>query len=219
MTEGVLDFYFDIVSPYAFLAYQIIRDHEANMNLKINFHPVSMAAVFRLTKNVGPGLIPLKFQYLRKSLIRLSEYWDVEHVVMPNWFEEKAPTMSSIMALRVITYIKEHYPEELDRTVRAFWSRMFHDHKPNFLPADVDELLEELGFDHEIRTLAESEENRSKLRDTVTREVKEGGFGVPYMVLRRQDQDVQNYFGVESIPLLFKELGIVKSEPIVHAKL
>ncbi|CAD5230722.1 unnamed protein product [Bursaphelenchus xylophilus] len=219
MTEGILDLYVDVVSPFAYLAYQIIKDHEASLKVKVNYHPVSMAAIFRLTKNTGPALVPLKFQYLRNNLVQLSEFWDMDPVILPAWFEERAPTMSPILPLRVITYIQHNYPDEFDRTIRAFWSRMFNEHKTNFLPADVEALLEELGFDPEIVNLAQSEENRRVLRDNVTNAVRQGAFGVPYMMLKRPGRDSQAFFGVESLPLMFKELGLVKSEPVIHAKL
>ncbi|CAD5226513.1 unnamed protein product [Bursaphelenchus okinawaensis] len=205
---AVVDFYFDIISPYACIGYQIMREYEQYMNVEVNYRPVSMAALFKVTQNKGPALIPRKYYYLKDKAPIICKYWNVERVTLPEWFEETSPTISSALPLRVISYIQQYYPEDFDKTTRTFFSRMFTEHKTNHEVSDVEQVLNEVGIPTEIMELAQCEGNRKILRDNVIEASQNNAFGVPYLVLKQIGKENEVFFGVESFPLLFHELGV-----------
>ncbi|CAD5221233.1 unnamed protein product [Bursaphelenchus okinawaensis] len=220
MTATTLDFYFDILSPYAYMAYQIVLNYEHQMNVQVTYRPVAMAALFKQSKNLAPGFIDNKFHYLKNKIPAYCRYWNIESLSIPTWFREKMAKASSMEALRVITYIQLYHLEEFHTTVNAFYSRLFKDSRTNFVSSDIDELLTDLGFSLGLKELSKSDEIKEALRSNIRTAFDNNGFGVPYMVLNRPGEETQTFFGVDSLPILFNELGIFRVEfPVQYAKL
>lgn len=58
MSRGTIDFYFDIISPYSYVAFEALLQHE--IPLKINFKPVSIGHVFKASGISHPKPIYIK---------------------------------------------------------------------------------------------------------------------------------------------------------------
>ncbi len=74
-----LDFYFDLMSPYAYLAHTQLPRLARRFNRTLVYHPVDLAALKRMAGNTGPSNreIPIKHRYLRKDLKRWADHYGV----------------------------------------------------------------------------------------------------------------------------------------------
>ncbi|MEC9068799.1 MAG: DsbA family protein, partial [SAR324 cluster bacterium] len=71
-----LDFFFDVVSPYSFIASKLIEKLAQRNNVELCWKPFLLGGVFKAVGTVNtPGLTPLKKPYLLKDIKRLSEYY------------------------------------------------------------------------------------------------------------------------------------------------
>lgn len=67
-----IDFYFDLVSPFAYLAFQQIGELAARHGRSVRYRAIDLAAVKHAAGNSGPSNrdIPPKFAYLKEDLHR-----------------------------------------------------------------------------------------------------------------------------------------------------
>ena len=73
--EKQIDFYFDLVSPYSYIASMLIDDVAHRVNAKVSWKPFLLGGVFKAVGTTeAPGLHPAKKPYLLKDLQRLSAH-------------------------------------------------------------------------------------------------------------------------------------------------
>tara|TARA_B100001029_G_scaffold176519_1_gene179559 strand:- start:637 stop:1224 length:588 start_codon:yes stop_codon:yes gene_type:complete len=68
-----LDFYFDFVSPYSFLAYKEIKKIQKKNVIKINYKPILLGGLHNLHKITAPAFIPAKDKYMVKDCKVIAE--------------------------------------------------------------------------------------------------------------------------------------------------
>ena len=68
MTKKI-EFYFDFLSPYSYLAWTWVR----NQNYEFEYYPVSVASIVSSFKTLGPAQIKPKRDYLFKDLLRTTK--------------------------------------------------------------------------------------------------------------------------------------------------
>ena len=73
-----IDFYFDVVSPYSYVASTLIEDVAQRCNADLLWNPILLGGIFKAvgTSN-APGLTPAKKPYLLKDLQRLSRHYGI----------------------------------------------------------------------------------------------------------------------------------------------
>lgn len=59
--------YYDIVSPYSWLAFEVLTRYEGIWKVPIDYTPFLLGGVMRATGNVPPGSNPYKGNYLFKG--------------------------------------------------------------------------------------------------------------------------------------------------------
>lgn len=62
-TQPILDWYFDIISPFAFLHFQQLSKLQAEGKLRFRPVPVLLGVIFNQTGNIGPAEIPSKRKF------------------------------------------------------------------------------------------------------------------------------------------------------------
>jgi len=77
---NALDFYFDFISPYSFLAHKRVCELAEKFGLVLNYYPIDLNAAKLKAGNTGPSTaqIPPKFRYARKDLERWAERYGVK---------------------------------------------------------------------------------------------------------------------------------------------
>lgn len=79
MSPSRLDFYFDFMSPFAYLAFQKVPDICRRHGLELCSHAVNLPKLKLLAGNTAPPNVnlPLKIRYLSKDLERWAELYGV----------------------------------------------------------------------------------------------------------------------------------------------
>ena len=72
------EFYFDFASPYAFLAHKKIRKIEKENLIKIEYMPILLGALFKLTGIKANIDIPIKGKYMVKDCKLWAEKYNIE---------------------------------------------------------------------------------------------------------------------------------------------
>ncbi len=74
MTETI-EFYFDFLSPYSYLAYRLARSH---FHLKLKLKPVSLPHLIKLSGNIPPASLKPRAAHLIKDLNRSMRVYGFE---------------------------------------------------------------------------------------------------------------------------------------------
>ena len=174
-----IEFYFDPISPFAYLGSIQIERLAARLNRQIEWKPVLIGVTILKVMGLKPlPETPLKGPYLKHDAVRLAKFFDVP-------FRYHGLTgINSLAALRAFVVLKERdagFAKSLAQKIfRRLWVRGL-----NITAADdIAEEAKDLGIDVPA-LLRESETDRAKdaLKRQVDAAIEAGVFGVPYFVV------------------------------------
>lgn len=174
-----IEFYFDPISPFAYLGSIQIERLAARLNRQIEWKPVLIGVTILKVMGLKPlPETPLKGPYLKHDAVRLAEFFDLP-------FRYHGLTgINSLAALRAFVVLKERdagLAKSLAQKIfRRLWVRGL-----NITAADdIAEEAKDLGIDVPA-LLRESETDRAKdaLKRQVDAAIEAGVFGVPYFVV------------------------------------
>ncbi len=188
-----IEFCFDYISPYSYLASTQIRAIAARHSVEVEPVPVLIAAMFATPGSLGPGEIPVRRRYMFHDIWRLAKALNVE-------IEPPAThPFNPLVPLRATYSVDgERRWKFIDALFRAAW---VEGRRIDEAPI-VAEIAKDLGFDADAMfAAAASDEVKGKLRSATADVVQRGGFGVPTMLV-----DDQLFWGVDSLPLLERYL-------------
>mgnify|MGYP001208584286 CR=1 FL=1 len=72
MTKKI-DFYFDFISPYSYLAYKKVKTLQKNREININYKPILLGGLHNLHEIKAPAFIPSKAKFMIKDCKLITE--------------------------------------------------------------------------------------------------------------------------------------------------
>ncbi|WFD06707.1 glutathione transferase [Malassezia vespertilionis] len=176
-----LQFYFDCVSPWSYVAFNVIRRYQQKWNLDIDWCPASLSYVMKFSGNKPPLTVPNKGMQMSKELGLTKSMYGVD-LRMPDAFP-----FDTFSLMGFLRGVKEREPAKLEQLIDAFvtavWGEGRHVHTAEHIrdlagPAfkgqeqDLDKLVE-YAFSREARDLLKKEADQL---------VNNGAFGFPYVL-------------------------------------
>ncbi|HYD96023.1 MAG TPA: 2-hydroxychromene-2-carboxylate isomerase [Noviherbaspirillum sp.] len=169
-----VEFYFDVGSPYSYLAYHQLPKIAQARNAEIVWRPMLLGGVFQATGNASPVTVPLKGKHSLVDLERWARYFNVPFTPNPHF------PLNTLQLMRGAVAMQMRSDEEFHRYLSAVFSAMFE--KPRNLnnPQDIAAVLEEAGFSPvQVLALAQDDKVKQKLRENTEEAVARGVFGAP----------------------------------------
>ena len=192
-----VDFYYDFVSPYAYLAWKRLEQLQWNEHVEITLRPILLGGIFKLTDNRAPAEIANKARYMFRDLLRLSRQWDIPFQA-PSTFP-----FSPMSAMRLAISLSDDQQKLRQLTDIAFdqtWGKGI----PTDQPGQLESWANVLGID-DVTTIVQMPEVKQSLIDATGVAVTLGLFGVPTFV-----HNEELFWGVDRMWLLQERLGIAK---------
>jgi glutathione S-transferase kappa 1 len=196
-----LELFYDVVSPYSYLAFEVLLRYRPRWKLELVWRPALLAGVMKSVGNVPPATLPARAPNLARDLQRKARYYDV-----PMGFPEDFPG-NTLNAMRLTTLVQREQPQRLEALSRALWERHWRDgHEVASTPsleaacaaADVDK-----GLVSRIGEQAVKDALKACTDDAVAR----GAFGFP-AIFTVIDGEEQLFFGSDRFDVLAHELGL-----------
>ena len=189
MRQPPIIFYFDFVSPFAYLGSIAIERLAAELGRKVEWRPVLVGVtVLKIMESKPLPEIPLKGPYLKRDLERLCAWFGVE---VPRHALAK---VSSVSACEAFLAIAQCDPDGAKRFAQAVFERLWREGRDISAPADFADLARRHGLENgELGTPA----SRARLRSAVNGAVERGVFGVPSFVA-----DGELFFGNDHLWML-----------------
>jgi 2-hydroxychromene-2-carboxylate isomerase len=195
-----IDFYFDFLSPYSYVAWTWVRTQPYDFN----FIPVSIPSVIAHFDTKGPAQIQPKRNYLFKDLLRFTKFHQIPFVTPKNL------PFNSLYALRLA--LKEvagvDQAKIIDIIFRAGWERGLDIGSEEVLRGVL--LQQGLPVD-ELFLKMEAKEARLQLKNNISKGLEKNLFGVPTFLV-----DEEIFWGNDSIKYL--EMYLAGKDPLDHDK-
>lgn len=190
MNRSPIGFYFDYVSPYAYLAWTQIRDLAAPYGRDVTPIPVLFAGLLSAHGNVGPAEIPAKRRYILRDVARTAAGNGIPLALPPSH------PFNPLLALRVTC--AELDTPHLGRLVDAMYRAVWGTGGGAETVEQVTEVLVTVGLDPaDVLARAAAPEVKARLRANTDAAIAAGVFGVPTMIA-----DGELFWGFDAFPNL-----------------
>lgn len=167
-----IEFFFDLSSPYSYLAATQLPALAARTGASIAWKPMVLFAVFKATENEMPARVPAKARYMLGDLGRWARHYNVDFR-----FNSRFP-VNALKAMRLVVAAEEQgrAGETALAAFRAVWSEDKDVTDPNELAA----IAERAGLDVKRAMAAiETQEVKDRLRAHTDDAIQRGAFGAP----------------------------------------
>lgn len=210
MANESLDFYFDFISPYAFLAWKQIGAIARNANRALTLKPVLFAGLLNHHGQKGPAEIPAKRMYTFKNVLRIAHFAKIQIVPPP------AHPFNPLLALRAASSEMDEASRVklVDALYDLVWGTASVDGARGITdPKHVAEAAKRAGLDpNATLAAAESQAMKDRVKATTDEAIARGVFGVPTAIA-----DGELFWGVDSLPHL--EAALRGDDPASPASL
>ena len=174
-----IEFYFDPISPFAYLGSIQIERLASGLNRQVEWKPVLIGVTILKVMGLKPlPETPLKGPYLRHEAVRLAEYFDVP-------FRYHGLTgINSLAALRAFVLLKERDAGLAKLLAQKVFSRLWVRGLNMTETDDIADEAKDLGVDVPmlLRDI-ETDYAKDALKRQVDAAIQAGVFGVPYFVV------------------------------------
>lgn len=194
MSEPVR-FYFDYISPYAYVAWTQIHTLAARHGRAVTAIPVLFAGLLNHHGQKGPAEIPAKRVYTFKDAYRKAH-----RAGLPPLRPPPSHPFNPLLALRLASI--PEVAQDQRRIIDACYSATWSEGRGVESPLVLSQILSGLGLDAaHLLERAQSAEIKAHLKRQTEEAITLGVFGVPTMIA-----DGELFWGVDALPLLEEHL-------------
>ena len=191
-----VEFYFDLGSPFSYLAFYKLQEITKKYNAVIDYTPILLGGIFKSTGNKSPIEVPVKGIYSMQDLSRWSDYYQIPMQMNPYF------PMNTLTLMRILTGVKIYHDEYFEVILTKLFDAMFR--KPLNL-ADPEVLINLFQGDaidgQQLLDLSQDPVVKQKLIDETNNAVQRGVFGAPTFFVREN-----MYWGQDRLHFVEREL-------------
>jgi 2-hydroxychromene-2-carboxylate isomerase len=178
MTDASLDFFFDLSSPYGYIAAQKIDDLAARHGRTANWRPLLLGVAFKQTGGAPLTEIPLKSAYAKRDIPRSARFHGVEFR-MPAVFPIATHTPA-----RIVLWARNQDPAAAPRAAKTLYRAYFVDGLDISKPDIAAEVAGKAGFDvGQARAAIDDPVIKDALKREVETAIAAGVFGSPFVIV------------------------------------
>ena len=169
-----VEFYFDLGSPYSYLAYYRLLQIAEQQEIQIVYKPILLGGVFKATGNRSPIEIPVKGVYSILDIQRWAEYYQIPMQMNPHF------PMNTLTLMRILTGVQLLHLEKFEQVLKLLFDAMFGTPQNLNEPTVLAEVLKPSGFSVEdIMSMVQSDVVKQKLITETEQAIQRGIFGAP----------------------------------------
>lgn len=169
-----VEFYFDLGSPYSYLAYYRLLQIAEQQEFQIVYKPILLGGVFKATGNRSPIEIPVKGVYSILDMQRWAEYYQIPMQMNPHF------PMNTLTLMRILTGVQLLHLEKFEQVLKLLFDAMFGTPQNLNEPTVLAEVLKPSGFSVEdIMSMVQSDVVKQKLITETEQAIQRGIFGAP----------------------------------------
>ena len=170
-----IDFYFDIISPYAFIAYKNIIKIEYT---KFNYKPILLGGLHNLVDITAPAFNKFKLKNMKNDCELISKKNKISFI-----WNSKFPINSLYIMIGYLKVEESKKKEYLETFFNAYWQN----HTDLTDEKNIIHLLENLSINHEdfFKSISK-QEIKDELKNFTSEAFKKEIFGAPTFVVNNK---------------------------------
>jgi 2-hydroxychromene-2-carboxylate isomerase len=169
-----VEFYFDVGSPAAYLAWKQLPKIAADTGAQVVYRPFLLGGVFQATGNKSPMEVPAKGHYMLQDLQRYARRYGVDFAHNPHF------PINTLMLMRGAVGMQMRFPIRMPVYVDAVFQAIWVEGRNMNDPATVAMVIKEAGFERtQFQDLASDPVVKEQLKANSTQAVGRGVFGAP----------------------------------------
>ncbi len=191
-----IDFYFDFSSPYGYLASEKIDALAARHGRAVNWHPILLGAIFKVTHSMPLTQMPVKSDYFVHDFDRSARFLGV-----PYRFPQPFP-IATQHAGRALIWLQDQGSAVARAFAHACYRAYFVDNVNIGEAENVLKVAEQFGIDRSNLSAAiNSPEVKDRFRAKNEEAVSRGVCGSPFIII-----DGEPFWGADRLPQVEKWL-------------
>jgi 2-hydroxychromene-2-carboxylate isomerase len=169
-----VEFWFDVGSPAAYLAWHRLPKIAAEEGAAIEYRPMLLGGVFQAAGNHSPMTVPAKGRYMMVDLERFAHRDGTPFSHNPFF------PINTLTLMRGVVGLQMRDPARMRPYVDAVYRAIWVDGRDMNDPAVVAEVLQRAGFDPQsMLALAADAAVKDRLKAVTAEAVERGVFGAP----------------------------------------
>ena len=187
-----IDFYFDIISPYAFIAYKNIIKID---NVNFNFKPIFLGGLHNLVEITAPAFNKFKLKNMKNDCELISKKNNINFI-----WNSKFP-INTLYIMRGYLFVEEIKKKEY---LKTFFNAYWQDNLDLTIEKNITLLLNKLNIDDKdfFKGIAE-QKIKDQLRNDTNDAFKHEIFGAPTFVVKKKI-----FWGQDRLEYALDELNI-----------
>ena len=176
--SSYVDFYFDIISPYSYIAHQKIQKIKENKKVIFNYKPILLGGLHNLAGISAPAFNKYKMKNMQNDCELVSKKNDISFI-----WNSKFP-INSLPIMRGYLSVNDNQKEEY---LNIFFDAYWRDNLDLSSEKEFSKLLETLKIDNElfldkIKQQSTKDELKKLTNDAFDKEV----FGAPTFIVNNK---------------------------------
>ena len=194
---AAIDFYFDYSSPYGYFAAMKIDDLAAKNGRSVNWKPILLGTVFKVTGGQPLPMLPLKGPYALRDILRSARFHG-----LPYQQPSKFPVATQAPA-RAFYWVNDRDPALAKKLAQALYQAYFVQDRDISSPEITAAVAASVGLKRDdVLAALGNEAVKDKLKNEVEAAIARGVFGSPYFVV-----DDEPFWGVDRLEQMERWLG------------
>ena len=187
-----IDFYFDIISPYAFIAYKNIIKID---NVNFNFKPIFLGGLHNLVEITAPAFNKFKLKNMKNDCELISKKNNINFI-----WNSKFP-INTLYIMRGYLFVEEIKKKEY---LKTFFNAYWQDNVDLTIDKNIKQLLNKLNIDDKdfFKGIAK-QKIKDQLRNDTNDAFKHEIFGAPTFVVNKKI-----FWGQDRLEYALDELNI-----------
>ena len=187
-----IDFYFDIISPYAFIAYKNIIKID---NVNFNFKPIFLGGLHNLVEITAPAFNKFKLKNMKNDCELISKKNNINFI-----WNSKFP-INTLYIMRGYLFVEEIKKKEY---LKTFFNAYWQDNVDLTIEKNITQLLNKLNIDDKefFKGIAK-QKIKNQLRNDTNDAFKHEIFGAPTFVVNKKI-----FWGQDRLEYALDELNI-----------
>jgi glutathione S-transferase kappa 1 len=210
-----VEIFFDVVSPYSWVGFEMLCRYRHKWHLDIVFCPVYLGGIMGATGNKPPALVPAKGKYMFKDIQRLAKLYGLP-LKQPEDFQS-VMFGGTLTAMRVLTAVSLDYPDKTEEVARQLWLRIWARSQSVKDLASIGEAMKAAGMSEaqiESAIKRGSEDTvKAALKSNTDKAVSAGAFGAPFFVFHTP-HGPEEFFGSDRFEVMASVLGLKYEGPL-----
>lgn len=216
--------YVDTVSPFAYVAYHILRHNPAFQSCEIRYVPIFLGGLMHKCGNTAPMKIKNKDKWIGLERLRWARLFSVPmRAELPPDFP--AMTLPIMRALCAVASPSSSSPSpspspsdeeekssqiRLTRALDTLFARYWVDHIPTHRAEELRTVLGEVFGEPEAERLltAAATTGKQQLIANTDMAFDDGAFGLPWMVCTNAEGVTEGFWGVDHLGQVARFLGL-----------